>query len=95
MFFTFPLSVLAKGSVASLLDNFAVFSTTLAFMSDSSGFVSLIGFIQVVYAFLVDTFIFGVSFTATQLISAIVIMTVMVVVVYLKLDLNRRTQAQL
>ena len=40
----------------------AVFMCTLAYAAANSGFVGLVGYIQIVYAFLADLFIFKANF---------------------------------
>ena len=47
---------------ATMFDTLAVNSFTIAYQSDSSGFVSLISYVSVIYAFVVDILIFNESF---------------------------------
>ena len=45
----------------------------VAFQSDSSAFVSLLSYTQIVYAFLIDIFVFKQTISGFQLASAILI----------------------
>lgn len=74
--------------MGGLCDSVAVISVTIAFMSDASGFVSLFGYLEVVYAFFVDVLIFKIKFTLLQLLSAFFIVGVTVIVAYIKLRRN-------
>ena len=56
----------------------AVFSSFIAFQSDNSGFVSLIGYLGIVYAFIADIIIFSESFNWVELLAAIIIVIVTV-----------------
>jgi len=57
----------------------------IAFQSDSSGFISILGYIVILYGFLADEFIFGTSITGFDLIGAVLIFTVTVSVTIYKL----------
>ena len=70
---------------AMLFDSFGCFGQTVAFQSDSSGFVSLISYISIVYGFLSDVLIFNESFNAISLVSLVSIMTIVVGVSYHKI----------
>lgn len=61
---------------ATLFDSGAVNFVTIAFQSDSSGFVALISYISIIYAFLADRIIFHESFHWLELVTAIVILAV-------------------
>lgn len=63
---------------ASLFDTMAVNSVVIAFQSDSSGFVSLISYINIIYAFAADLIIFNESFSTIELVAALVILVVTV-----------------
>jgi drug/metabolite transporter (DMT)-like permease len=65
-----------------------------AFAADSSGFVALVGYVQVVYAFLFDVFTFNTVFTTVQLLSALFILGVTFTVVYLKLKANQAAKKE-
>jgi len=69
---------------AMLFDSFGCFGQTVAFQSDSSGFVSLMSYISIVYGFLSDVLIFNESFNAISLVSLVSIVTVVVGVSYHK-----------
>ena len=63
---------------ATLFDSLAVNSGTIAFQSDSSGFISLVTYINIIYAFVADTVIFKESFSGWELTGALVIFVVTV-----------------
>ena len=48
--------------IGSLFDTLAIYSTTVAFQSDSSGFVALLSYLTVVYSFVADQVIFHEEF---------------------------------
>ena len=58
----------------AISDMICVFSLTIAFMSDSSGFVGLLSYAIVVYGFLSDVIIFQESILALEILGACVIM---------------------
>ncbi len=60
-------------------------SHNIAFQSDSSGFVSILGYILILYGFLADEFIFGSSITGYDLLGAILIFVVTIGVTIVKL----------
>ena len=59
--------------LGGLCDFVVVGSNIIAFQSDSSGFISLLGYMQVVYAFLFDIFVFKSTLSALQVGSALLI----------------------
>ena len=56
--------------------NLGVNSQTIAFQSDSSGFVALLVYIGVLYAYISDIVIFHEKFSWIELFAAIIILTV-------------------
>ena len=80
---------------ATLCDTLAVNSMTIAFQSDSSGFVSLISYIGVIYAFTADSLIFNEHFSWVELVAAVCILIVTVTTSIIKLrEGNRIKQNQ-
>ena len=69
-------------------------TTTLAYQMDSSGFVSLISYMSIVYGFLCDQFIFDEKFTVIELVAALVILAVALFITIYKLR-QKQTQAAL
>lgn len=67
------------------IDALSVFGQTLAFQRSASGFVSLISFINVVYAMAADYFIFEESLSSKEIIAASVILFVTIVVAIKKI----------
>ena len=61
--FSYDLQTYGIILAATLFDTLAINSQTIAFQSGSSGFVSLISYVSVLYAFLSDCLIFHESFT--------------------------------
>ena len=70
---------------ATLVDTLTVYSMTIAFQSDSSGFVSIISYVIVIYAFLADCFVFKEQFTWVELVGAACILIVTVYTSIVKL----------
>ena len=68
-----------------LCDSIALNCYTMAFQSDGSGFVALLSYGNVLYAFLGDQIIFHESFTLMELLATIVILIVTVGVSIYKL----------
>ena len=63
---------------ATVFDSIAVNAVTIAFQSDSSGFVALISYVNILYAFVADVVIFKESFGWVELLAACVILVVTV-----------------
>lgn len=70
---------------ATLADTLTVNAMTIAFQSDSSGFVSLLTYFNVIYAFVADILIFKESFTWVELLAASTILFVTVLSAVVKL----------
>ena len=60
--FNMSLKLFGLMCAATMFDTLSVNSYTIAYQSDSSGFVSLISYVSVIYAFVVDILIFNESF---------------------------------
>ena len=71
--------------VTCLFDFICLNAHNIAFQSDSSGFISILGYIVILYGFLADEFIFGTSITGFDLVGAILIFGVTVGVTVYKL----------
>ena len=69
-------------------------SQTIAFQSDSSGFVSLIGYMSVLYAFLFDFFVFHEQISTVEICGALLILTVTIVVSVKKINEANRLKAK-
>ena len=72
----------------SLVDLVGLNSVNLAYQSDSSGFVAIIGYLSVVYSFLVDEFVFNAPISFVDVSGALFILMVTVSMVYYKLKLG-------
>ena len=80
---------------AALVDTITVFSMTIAFQSDRSGFVSLFSYLTVLYAFVADSLIFQESFTWVEMVAAILILVVTIFTSLVKLrESNRAKQLE-
>lgn len=79
---------------AALFDTITVNSVTIAFQSDSSGFVSLISYISIVYAFIADLVIFNESFSTIELLAALTILIVTVATAAFKICEGKRAKLQ-
>ena len=71
--------------LTGFIDTFALLSVTIAFQADSTGFVSIIGYMIVVFGFLADLFLFKQSIKGIDLIGALLIFTTTVGVAIYKL----------
>ena len=67
-------------AAASLFDAAGIYCNLIAYQLDSSGFMGLISYSMVVYAFLSDIIIFDEQIYTLELISASVILLVTIVV---------------
>lgn len=77
---------------ATCLDAISVMSQTIAFQSGNASFVSLVSFVNIIYAMLSDIFIFGEHVSITQIISAIGILIVCIGIGYEKVRLSKIKQ---
>ena len=77
-FFHFDQQIYLLMIAGVAFDTLGVNSQTIAFQSDSSGFVALLGYISVVYAYISDTLIFHETFSWIELLAAIIILSVIV-----------------
>ena len=71
---------------ASIFDSIALTAQTVAFQADSSGFVSLLSNLNIVYAYLCDLFWFDESLKILELIAALGIFGVAISVALYKLQ---------
>lgn len=72
----------------SFLDSGALILGTYAFQNSNSGFISLITFMNIVYAFLFDQFLFNESVDMISLLSAITIIIVSIIITIYKLRMT-------
>ena len=72
----------------SVLDSGALILSTYAFQNSNSGFISLITFMNIVYAFLFDQFLFNESVDTISLLSAITIIIVAISITIYKLRMT-------
>jgi drug/metabolite transporter (DMT)-like permease len=84
-FFSYTQSQYIRMICACLFDTLAVNSMTVAFQSDSSGFISLVSYISIVYAFIGDVVIFNETFVPIELACSIGILAVIIGVSLMKL----------
>ena len=77
---------------ATALDAISVMSQTIAFQSGNASFVSLISFVNIIYAMLSDIFIFGENVKLAQIISAIGILIVCIAIGLEKIRLSKIKQ---
>ena len=76
--FNYDTKVYMLMLAATLFDSIAVNAVTIAFQSDSSGFVALIGYMNILYAFLADSLILHEDFAWIEIVAALVILAVTV-----------------
>ena len=72
-------------TAAALTDTVCVNSMTIAYQSDSSGFVSLLGYTIVFYGFLADIVVFNEDIQGLELAGALLVLAATVVVAVIKL----------
>ena len=94
-FFHYDANVYLLMVGAVLLDSMAVNAVTIAFQSSSSGFVALVGYTNILYAFLADLIIFKETFGWLEFTAAGIILCVTVgTSVYKIREGNRRKLEQ-
>ena len=79
--------------IALTFDTLGVVSETIAFLSDSSGFVALLSYIKLIYAFLADCLLFNESFTWVELLAASTVLVVTVITSIVKLRESKKEKA--
>jgi drug/metabolite transporter (DMT)-like permease len=72
------------------VDFLGTYSQVTAFSCDSSGFVALLGYIIVVYSFLVDEYIFNLPITGLDILGTILIVVVTVTTTVYKVRMSRK-----
>ena len=66
--------------------DFAVMaSITIAYQSDSSGFVSLFSYLNIVYGYICDLIILDITLNAVEFSAALIILIVAIAIAYYKL----------
>ena len=81
---------------SSVFSAVATISYTVAYQSDTAGFIVLIGNVKIIYFFLSDTLIFDEVFSTVELISVICITTVVLIVAVKKtFEKNRKEEAHM
>jgi drug/metabolite transporter (DMT)-like permease len=78
---------------ALTFDVLATNAMTIAFQSGASGFVCLIGYVAIVYAFLADLIIFESTFSAVEVIASVTIVATVIVITLYKLGLAKKAAA--
>jgi drug/metabolite transporter (DMT)-like permease len=72
-------------ALAGVLDSVALIFWTIACQNERSGFILMIGYIGVVYAFFGDLFIFNLTFSAGEIVGAGIVVTFTVYVIIFNL----------
>ena len=72
-------------AATALMDAIACFSMTIAYQKDSSGFISLLGYSTIVYAFLADIFVIPQTIYPLEYAGTIIILVVTVTIATIKL----------
>ena len=85
LFYDFQMGIHSASIYATLLltcvfDFICLNAHNIAFQSDSTGFISIFGYLVVLYGFLADEFIFGTSLTGFDLLGGVLIFGVTVAV---------------
>jgi hypothetical protein len=81
-------------AVPCILKFLCMSANVIAFQSDSSGFVSLIGYTQVAYVFMADYAIFGLEINAIMILCTILILGTTVTVSVFKLIASRKENTE-
>ena len=90
--FHYDSSIYLLMLAAALFDSLTVNAVTIAFQSDSSGFVSLISYVNILYAFAADLLIFNESFSVLELVAAVIILVVTVCVSIYKIKVGNEAK---
>ena len=77
-----------------LFDTLGVVSETIAFLSDSAGFVSLLSYIKLIYAFLADGLLFDEKFSCVELVAASIVLIVTVFTSIVKLHESKKIKEE-
>ena len=80
---------------AAFLDAVGVMAQTVAFQSGNGSFVSLISFVNIIYAMLSDVFIFNQKISSTQIVCAMAILSICIGVGFEKIRLNNLKQSMI
>lgn len=92
-FGSYPWWIYGLLVISGICDFVAFNCRNIAFQSDSSGFIALIGYIAVFYGFLSDVFIFNASMTVMAVGGAVLIMIVTVGTAVYKLKQAEKEKA--
>lgn len=77
-------------AATALMDAIACFSMTVAYQKDSSGFISLLGYSTIVYAFLADIFVIPQTIYPLEYAGTFIILIVTITIAAVKLIQLRR-----
>ena len=92
--FQYPRDVYALIASGLLFGTLAVVSETVAFLSASAGFVSLLSYIKLIYAFLADCLSFDENFGWVELVAASIVLIVTVFTSIVKLRESQKTKEE-
>ena len=92
--FQYPRDVYALIASGLLFGTLAVVSETVAFLSASAGFVSLLSYIKLIYAFGADVLIFDEDFSWVELVAASIVLIVTVFTSIVKLRESQKTKEE-
>ena len=82
-FAEYSWQALAMMLLTSSFNNFALTFQTIAMQNERPGFVTLVSYVGLVYAFLLDTIVFSISYTARDLVCICLILSLnLSVVIY-------------
>ena len=76
----------------TIFNSITVSAATVAYQSDSSGFIALLSYISLIYFFVSDKIIFKEIFSAVELGAAIVILTVVVTITIIKIKRLKKAE---
>ena len=71
--------------IASFINFATIASQTIAMQNDKPGFVTLLGYIGIVYAFMGDTFIFHETFNGMELLGVGIVLSMNLLLIYKKM----------
>ena len=83
--FSYTGRMYAICGISSALDNLCLYLFIIAFTADTSGFVSLLSYTRIVWAYLTDILVFDQELKVSQLVAALVILCVAISVALYKL----------
>jgi len=81
----YPTETILYAIAGGLFDTGSAICVTIAYARGATGFVAMLGYVAIVWAFFSDVFIFHEEFVFDQLLSALFVVAVIIYTTYLKI----------